>query len=401
MQAIVSCDFVSRTVVLDLPDIWDLDDVKDLVLEDLGLSDFQIADLLTLSHCNSCQEDEEDTNITSIDQLCDKFDDLYVRTSARKSVCSIVQLRASIGGGLKGGKGGFGALLKRKAREKGEKPTVDFGACRDLSGRRLRHINDEIILQKWKESKDTGKEFNVNESTASGIDLWYLPTPSWAAKAKGSKIKNFEAKVSKTDLCREWMSARENRSPPEGAPSWWGCPRGQRCTFAHGEDDLRGENAEEIRNKKRKQERLNEDNELDKYLQSINGDEYDDEDGSAGGDNGTFNQRQLVLEGLKKAKASESFVETLLSNDSNETSQLPSFIELLKNDNNKNNDNAKNSQNNDDNNEKDNGKVETIDAKINEKTLLKNDDNINHISNLNSEEASNELEELPLDDYGF
>ncbi|CAM9237792.1 unnamed protein product [Discosporangium mesarthrocarpum] len=35
----------------------------------------------------------------------------------------------------------------------GKKPTRDFGACRDLQGRRLRHVNDEIRLQKWQEDR--------------------------------------------------------------------------------------------------------------------------------------------------------------------------------------------------------------------------------------------------------
>ena len=51
--------------------------------------------------------------------------------------------------GLKGGKGGFGAMLRAQAKGKGAKTTTDFGACRDLQGRRLRHVNDEIRVQKW------------------------------------------------------------------------------------------------------------------------------------------------------------------------------------------------------------------------------------------------------------
>lgn len=35
----------------------------------------------------------------------------------------------------------------------GAKPTTDFGACRDLQGRRLRHVNDEVRLQKWQENR--------------------------------------------------------------------------------------------------------------------------------------------------------------------------------------------------------------------------------------------------------
>lgn len=35
------------------------------------------------------------------------------------------------------------------AKRSGAKKTTDFGSCRDLSGRRLRHVNDEILLKKW------------------------------------------------------------------------------------------------------------------------------------------------------------------------------------------------------------------------------------------------------------
>ena len=66
-------------------------------------------------------------------------------------------------GGLLGGKGGFGAMLRIQAKQKGAKKTTDFGACRDLSGRRLRHINDELILNKWKAARDSGKEFDVEQ----------------------------------------------------------------------------------------------------------------------------------------------------------------------------------------------------------------------------------------------
>ena len=63
---------------------------------------------------------------------------------------------------FKGGKGGFGAMLRAQAKVKGKKIT-DFGACRDLSGRRLRHVNDEILLNKWKEAKEKGEEFDPYE----------------------------------------------------------------------------------------------------------------------------------------------------------------------------------------------------------------------------------------------
>ena len=48
---------------------------------------------------------------------------------------------------LMGGKGGFGAML-RTAGTRGVK-TTNFDACRDLNGRRLRHVNAEAKLREW------------------------------------------------------------------------------------------------------------------------------------------------------------------------------------------------------------------------------------------------------------
>ena len=45
---------------------------------------------------------------------------------------------------LVGGKGGFGALLRSRARAS---HTQNFDACRDLSGRRVRHINADKQLE--------------------------------------------------------------------------------------------------------------------------------------------------------------------------------------------------------------------------------------------------------------
>lgn len=47
-----------------------------------------------------------------------------------------------------GGKGGFGALLRGQGRD--GKVTTNFDACRDLSGRRVRHTTIENKLRDWK-----------------------------------------------------------------------------------------------------------------------------------------------------------------------------------------------------------------------------------------------------------
>jgi hypothetical protein len=50
-----------------------------------------------------------------------------------------------------GGKGGFGTLLKRQNANK--KMTNNVDACRDLTGRRIRHVNQERLLKEWEEKK--------------------------------------------------------------------------------------------------------------------------------------------------------------------------------------------------------------------------------------------------------
>ena len=53
---------------------------------------------------------------------------------------------------LRGGKGGFGALLRGAGRAA---LTDNFDACRDLSGKRLRHVNAEKKLREWaRQSKE-------------------------------------------------------------------------------------------------------------------------------------------------------------------------------------------------------------------------------------------------------
>jgi hypothetical protein len=147
-----------------------------------------------------------------------------------------------------GGKGGFGALLRSMSKKKGARTTKDFGACRDLNGRRIRHVNDELVLQKWKEARDRNEEFDPEQRTQSGIDLWFLSTPSWAEgfgkKKKGRNLRR------KSRMCMDWLRARENGSAPADAPSWWGCPRGRRCEFAHGEEELQGPGAINVKAKK-------------------------------------------------------------------------------------------------------------------------------------------------------
>ena len=48
--------------------------------------------------------------------------------------------------------GGFGSLLRGAG--KGGKTTINFDSCRDLDGRRLRHVNAEKKIKEWRVCKN-------------------------------------------------------------------------------------------------------------------------------------------------------------------------------------------------------------------------------------------------------
>ncbi|KAL1529219.1 hypothetical protein AB1Y20_000175 [Prymnesium parvum] len=67
---------------------------------------------------------------------------------------------------LCGGKGGFGAML-RTAGARGVK-TTNFDACRDLNGRRLRHVNSEARLREWETQAEARKLKKQQEDARRG-----------------------------------------------------------------------------------------------------------------------------------------------------------------------------------------------------------------------------------------
>ena len=117
---------------------------------------------------------------------------------------------------IRGGKGGFGTLLKGQSKQAGAKTTLDFGACRDLSGRRLRHVNDEIKLRKWREiqqKRDKGEDVDELAAlkTESGIRNWHLMVPNWS---DGAAFTNKGRRKQERQLEREvrsWQS-KEDRT---------------------------------------------------------------------------------------------------------------------------------------------------------------------------------------------
>jgi len=60
-----------------------------------------------------------------------------------------------------GGKGGFGSLLRSmKPKAKGNE---NFDACRDLSGRRLRTVNNETRLNEFQKKQEEEEKYIAEE----------------------------------------------------------------------------------------------------------------------------------------------------------------------------------------------------------------------------------------------
>lgn len=140
---------------------------------------------------------------------------------------------------LRGGKGGFGSLLRGAATKAGQKKTNNFDACRDMSGRRLRHVNAEKKLEEWMAEaeerklekmaeeyiKKKAKELNKGKGKGGkDIDKYVNKYREDSAKCMeeversvresikslvGSKRKSAEAKESNSKRFKIWMGKRK------------------------------------------------------------------------------------------------------------------------------------------------------------------------------------------------
>ncbi|CAK1543682.1 unnamed protein product [Leptosia nina] len=82
-------------------------------------------------------------------------DDIYITINGKRvttdiNLCELDVVRVSTR--LCGGKGGFGSMLRAIGAQ--IEKTTNREACRDLSGRRLRDINEEKRLRKWLEGQE-------------------------------------------------------------------------------------------------------------------------------------------------------------------------------------------------------------------------------------------------------
>ena len=64
-----------------------------------------------------------------------------------------------------GGKGGFGSLLRGGQPGAHKKKNTNFGACRDLNGRRIRHVKQEEEIAQWQQEQLEKEKTQNNKPT--------------------------------------------------------------------------------------------------------------------------------------------------------------------------------------------------------------------------------------------
>ncbi|KAK1348674.1 Autophagy 6 [Heracleum sosnowskyi] len=100
---------------------------------------------------------------------------------------------------LRGGKGGFGSLLRGAGTIAGQKKTSNFDACRDLNGRRLRHVNAEKKMEEW--NAEAGER--RLEKVAEEFIKKQVKEGKKQAKGGESAVKKYEEKcVKDSEKCR-------------------------------------------------------------------------------------------------------------------------------------------------------------------------------------------------------
>ena len=99
---------------------------------------------------------------------------------------------------INGGKGGFGSLLRGS---KSAQTTTNFDACRDLSGRRMRHVNAEKKMIEWAK--------HAEERELEKIALKHVNSRSSQIKRKFDEIEEQEKERFKVETLAQRESTEE------------------------------------------------------------------------------------------------------------------------------------------------------------------------------------------------
>ena len=147
--------------------------------------------------------------------------------------------------GLPGGKGGFGSMLRALGNQ--IQKTTNKEAMRDLSGRRMRDINEEKRLKDYV-AKEAGREREKQEKKEAKLKkLHKLVTPG-ESKHEFHDKKYDEAREAATDRVHDAIN--QVISDPDLKPSVSGLTREKRKATADNEDGSK----EAVANKRKKTE---------------------------------------------------------------------------------------------------------------------------------------------------
>ena len=124
----------------------------------------------------ACKHDDSTVMRKLKQQISEKISKLFLTSSRQVLPCDLFRLvqggkdlastsdlqldqtlYVELRGSLKGGKGGFGSLL-RSVKPKTQQDD-NFEACRDLSGRRLRHINNERRIREFHQRQEEEEKY--------------------------------------------------------------------------------------------------------------------------------------------------------------------------------------------------------------------------------------------------
>jgi hypothetical protein len=165
---------------------------------------------------------------------------------------------------LLGGKGGFGSLLRASGRVA---KVTDQGACRDLSGRRLKHVEQEKAAAEW---------VAAAPARAAAAALAMKQAEESKKRAREKLVLEAEASVDAKALREaQERAARETAAAVEEAVKVGSGGGGDGSGEEEGKEDARQETKNDKQKKKKKKK-----NALD-ALAGLSGDDSDDDDESS------------------------------------------------------------------------------------------------------------------------
>ncbi|XP_050306144.1 replication stress response regulator SDE2 [Anthonomus grandis grandis] len=188
--------------------------------------------------------------------LCNRYhlqeDDYYLLSNGRKLTAEPINGHIQVIPRLLGGKGGFGSMLRAIGAQ--IEKTTNREACRDLSGRRLRDINEEQRLKKWV-SQQAEREKEAKEKKKKKLEK-LLEKPkhefkdeeydkereSLPEQVEDAVLKGLEAGCSTTK--RKPDESDKSKIPKKKPKLWIDSELDEDLSLSEGESDEEGKDTE-------------------------------------------------------------------------------------------------------------------------------------------------------------